>query len=147
VGSLILGPAPQPCQGQAPPNSHTSGLHDLPWAVPLRLAQACMISTLLGPAPKTCQASNPHMHDFHSTAPCPSGLHRPAPHRPAKPVIHRCSQSLLRRPVPLRLAQACMISALPGHAHKACQDGDPHMQDLCWDVPSGLHRPALGPCL
>jgi hypothetical protein len=46
------------------------------------------------------------------TAPCPSGLHRPA-------------QSLLGQPATLRPAQAYMISTLLGHAPKICQAGNP----------------------
>jgi hypothetical protein len=63
VGSLILGPAPQPLQGRVPTNSHPSDLHDLQWTEPLSSAKpaihTCMISARLHP--QAC-----------------TGLHRPA---------------------------------------------------------------------
>jgi hypothetical protein len=105
-------PAPQPSQGHAIPNTHSSDPRDHCWTEPLR---------------------------------------------PAKPAIHRHSRSLPGYPpqahtglqrfsfcqaMSLRPEQACTISAVLGHAPKACQAGDPHMHDLCHSAPLGLHRPA-----
>jgi hypothetical protein len=130
-----------------------------------------MISAPPSPALKTSQASNTHTHNLRSAGPHTSGLQRPewsplCQLAPLKPAKH--SQSLLHQPAPLRPAQACTISALPGHAPKACQAGDPHKHNLHRAVPSGcqagdpqtytistrprpsdLHRPAWslpGPC-
>jgi hypothetical protein len=61
MGSLILGAAPQPCQGCTPPSFP-----------PLRPSRSP-----LNWAPKACEASNPQAFMI-SPEPHPSGLHRPA---------------------------------------------------------------------
>jgi hypothetical protein len=81
-----------------------------------RSALACSISTVLGHAPKACHAGDPHTHDLRSAGPCPAVLHRPA-------------QSLL-----------CLAMS-PGPAKLQATD----IHDLCWDTPSGLHRPTPSP--
>jgi hypothetical protein len=99
--------------------------YPLHWAMPLRPAQACMISAFSGHAPKVCQASNPQIFTI-STRPCPqacTSLHNlhwaallmPAkasmistwtvPLKPAKPANHRHKGSPLWQPVPFRHAR------------------------------------------
>jgi hypothetical protein len=65
--------------------------------------------------------------------------------KPAMQEIH--TQSLFHWAMPPRSAQACMISALPGHALKACNTCNPYTYDLCSTGPHspGLHRPAQYP--
>jgi hypothetical protein len=71
--------------------------------------------------------------------PCPQGLHSPArlllcrytPPRPSAPEIQVHTSPFCRATTP-RLAQPCKISALLGHARKACTAlHNIHSQSLC----------------
>jgi hypothetical protein len=74
-------------------------------------------SPIIGPTPLPCQGYAPP--DSHPSD--PHDLCQTEPLRPAKPAIHRQSQSLL------------------GHAPKACTD----LHDLLWAAPLRLAKPAI----
>jgi hypothetical protein len=130
-------------------------LLSLCWAAPARPAipeihiRASSVS--LGWACQSCTG----LHELCFAGPHLPGLHRPAwspfhwavPTRPAMLEIHTHTQSLFHWATPPRPAQACMISALPGHAPKACHAWDTHMHNLRSAGPCspGLRRPAQYP--
>jgi hypothetical protein len=60
---IYSGPAPQPCQGRATPNTLPSDWHNLRQPCP-QACTGCMISVPLDLAPKTWQASDPHTHNL-----------------------------------------------------------------------------------
>jgi hypothetical protein len=155
---LILSPAPQPHKGNStglpdlPPNSHTSGLHDLHWnhapkacqagnpqifmisgrLHPLGLHQILVhpISALLGHAPKACQAGNPQaLHDLHSASHPPQACTGPHDLHSARAMPKACTGLH-----DLRSA---------GRAPKACQASDPQTFTIsAGQCPSHPHSPA-----
>jgi hypothetical protein len=118
--------APKACQAGNPQ------AHDLRQAMPLRPAQACMISALPGCNLKACQAGDPQA--FTISGPCPRGLHRPAqspwatPLRPATPVINRHTPSPLRLALTIRHARPMLQrpARLPQWQASAHKSMGPH---------------------